>query len=99
MCSGKSTKPETATWASRCVLRRRSCRWGATETPRQSDSDFCAECSVGVVEEGWMTAARRGNKRIKRSRFKTDEEFVKALRTQARQRKAERYIDRKPGLK
>ena len=27
-----------------------------------------------------MTAARRGSKRIKRSRFKTDEKFVKALR-------------------
>jgi hypothetical protein len=47
-----------------------------------------------VVEEQWMTAARRGSKRIKRSRFKTDEEFVAG-----KAKEAERYIARKPGLK
>ena len=39
---------ETATWASRCVRRRRSCRREATETPPPSDWGFCGECSVGI---------------------------------------------------
>jgi len=46
-----------------------------------------------------MTAARRGRQRIKRSRFKTDEEFVKALRDAGKAKEAERYIARKPGLR
>ena len=44
-----------------------------------------------MVEEQWMTAARQGSKRIKRSRFKTDEEFVKALRDAGKAKEAERY--------
>ena len=46
-----------------------------------------------------MTAARRGSKRIKRSRFKTDEEFVKALRDAGKANAAEMDIARKPDLK
>ena len=42
-----------------------------------------------MVEEQRMT--RRGTKRIKRSRFKTDEEFVKALRDAGKAKEAERY--------
>jgi hypothetical protein len=46
-----------------------------------------------------MTAVRRERKRIKRSHFKTDEEFVKALRDAGKIKEAERYIARKPGLR
>jgi len=46
-----------------------------------------------------MTTARRGSKRIKRSRFKTDEDFVKALRDAGKAKEAVRYVARKPGLK
>ena len=52
-----------------------------------------------MVEERKMTAVRRGRKRIKRSRFKTDEEFVKALRDAGKIKEAEKYIARKPGLR
>jgi hypothetical protein len=39
-----------------------------------------------------MTAARRGIKRIKRSRYSTDEEFLGALRAAGKTKEAERYI-------
>jgi hypothetical protein len=39
-----------------------------------------------------MTAARRGVKRMKRSRYTTDDEFVGALRAAGKTRVAERYI-------
>jgi hypothetical protein len=42
-----------------------------------------------------MTAAQRGSKRIKRSRYKTDEEFVGALRAAGKTKQAEQYIARK----
>jgi hypothetical protein len=42
-----------------------------------------------------MTAARRGSKRIKRSRYKTDDEFATALRAAGKTKQADRYIARK----
>jgi hypothetical protein len=42
-----------------------------------------------------MTAARRGVNRIKRSRYKTDDEFVGALRTAGKTKEADRYVARK----
>jgi hypothetical protein len=42
-----------------------------------------------------MTAARRRVKRIKRSRYKTDDEFVGALRAAGKTKEAERYLARK----
>jgi hypothetical protein len=41
-----------------------------------------------------MTAARRGAKRIKRSRYKTDDEFVSALRAAGKTKQAEQYTAR-----
>jgi hypothetical protein len=46
-----------------------------------------------------MTAARRGSKRIKRSRYNTDDEFVSALRAAGKTKEAERYIARKEAHK
>jgi len=45
--------------------------------------------------EAAMTAARRNTKRIKRSRYNTDDEFVKALRAANKNKQAEQYIARK----
>jgi hypothetical protein len=45
------------------------------------------------VKEGTtMTAARRGVNRIKRSRYKTDDEFLGALRAAGKTREADRYV-------
>src|SRR5262249_1136310 len=49
---GKSERRKTATWASRCVRRRRSCRPAATETRRSSNSGFCGESSLRCRLEG-----------------------------------------------
>jgi len=56
---GRSAKHETATWASHCVRRRRSCLQAAAETPRPSRSDFCRECSAHLIQEQWMKSSTR----------------------------------------